>query len=179
MIINHWHRMAQLYLNDELKIDEIVKTYMICGAVQMYSNPGDSFNFTYNVFRQSKMNDLMVFTLLKNRDDPKTPISYSEIGEILHMSSKVVGISVRRLAKSGSIKKEDYGTAGAFYKIVEPSRVKIPTWLSEFTKALLEIHVNDQLAMQAHEEMSKIEFSRGVEALMHDVSRKFTGKSKD
>jgi DNA-binding transcriptional ArsR family regulator len=124
------------------------------------------------VIDNSNLYDALVFGLLR-RQPSETPISYSELADLLSLTPRVIGSSVNRLIKDKIVTKQERGRLGAVY-VVYPERYKpLPTWIIEFTAALIELHNNPDLKKEVVGEVEQTQFFRGFEQLKRELRQKF------
>lgn len=168
----YWHRLAQLFLNRELSLQEIGKALIIVTAVGMIEDRQDAIRIGFNVLDNSELHDALVFGLIHGQRNGN-PIAFTDMAKLLNVSDRVIGASVGRLVASGRIAKEDRGRAGSVYTIQPNQPAQIPVWILKFTEALAELNDDPKLKAQVVAECESIGFMRGMQVLKDELRSKF------
>jgi predicted transcriptional regulator len=164
MEITHWHRNAQLYLNGELTMPEIVKLWIINTAIGIIED--DTPFVGYNVLDNSELHDGLTVSLISHFPKGES-ISYTEIGKLLGYHPNTIANAVKRLVEKGYISKEEQGRAGTYYTVHTLPR--LPLWMTEFTRALVQLYTDADLKERVVVEVQNIGFKRGLEALQAEI----------
>lgn len=178
MEITYWHRLVQLYHEDELDLAEIAKVWIINTAIGVIEDNPDMLKVGINVLDNSQINEALVYSVIAHLPDDQL-VSYPEIGRMLSLHPQTVGRAVKSLIAEGVLSKEDYGASGSGYTILE--QPTYPKWIQHFAGAIVELHYDDELREAVAKECENIHFSRGMEVLKEELRKKFyrRKKSKD
>lgn len=125
-----------------------------------------------NILDNSALLDAIVVALLLRQPTDKS-ISYAEMASLLNTTQRTIGLSVNRLVAKDLIAKDDHGRLGTFYVVKQHGGLKLPAWIQDFTAALIELNNDADLKKQVREEISGIEFKRGLQVLQEELRDKF------
>jgi biotin operon repressor len=96
----------------------------------------------------------------------KRNFSQPEIAKITGSSPKTVWFSLKRLEKAGHVEKRNQ-----HYRLVKPLP-KMPIWITEFTKAAVELYEDTELGEAVHEDMKDIHLIYGWRAIAEELKTK-------
>lgn len=183
--ITHWHKMAHLYLQDELSIGEIVKFCIIAESIDLIDKHKDEedkdlssfkWHVGYNVFDHSDLNDALVFGAIQNLE-PRRKLIYDDLAKILNLTRRIIGLAINRLVENGYLTKEDFGTSGAAYYKTEKLLI-LPMWVENFTEALVQLNEDKALNDAVTEALKEVGFKRGLQVLQDEIRAKFYRRKK-
>lgn len=171
--ITYWHRYAELFLRRELDLAEIVKIWYINTVTGVIPSDVPPMGIGID---NSELNDALVIGLILNTPDD-VALTYSDMAEILGFHANTAANVVKRLASNGKITRHEQGRSGSTYKV--NGKPKIPAWITEFTRALIELRTRPELKAQVQQECANITFRRGFEVIRDELSEKFNPRKKD
>ena len=170
MDITIWHRQARLYQNNELELADIVKQWIINTALHVIEDDVPFSQVGYNVLDNTRLHEVLFVGLIAAMPSGQG-MSQTEMGEILGLNLRIVNGTVKRLVERGVIEKAGFGPAGYNYEIIDAP--PIPRWIYEFTKALYELHTDEELRARVAAECDHIGFKRGFDALKEEIRQKY------
>ena len=180
--INHWHKLAYLYQDQELTLAEITQACVIFTTVGFFGDDLSIDDIGVNVFDNTQLNDALIYGILMAWNKDKA-ISYKHIGVMLLMHANTIGRAIKRLKKRNYFDKSDYGSAGSLYTLTEfddddPASPSLPKWIYLFTQALVELDQDEQLHAGVAEACEQIEFARGMKVFQMELREKFYRRDK-
>jgi len=165
----HWHHMAYLYKTNGLELAEIIKVYVIITSIGLIEDKEADRGIGINVFDNSELHMALVYGVIRNLPDD-SPVAYSTIGDMLLLHRNTIGRAINKLVDDEILSKEDFRPAGSLYEILEV--LKYPKWLFEFTRALVEIQLDEDIHSAAAEYCKDVSFQRGWDVLKRELKEK-------
>lgn len=171
----YWYILARLYQNKDLELAEVAKVLIINTSIGLIEDKKTFQRVGINVLDNSQIHSALVFGVIYHQP-LGTLISYPEIGKLLLLHGRTVGIAVKKLIADGNISKEDFGASGSTYTILEVPNY--PRWVLLFTQAIVELSQNAALEAEINAECEEIQFKRGMETLKEELREKFYRRKK-
>lgn len=172
-----WQRLACLYLKKELELTEIVKASIIFSAGGFLGDVRNVKDIGVNVFDHSDLNSALIYGILYSlQEADEELVSYTKISKIISLHPQTIGKAVNRLIKENTISREDFGSSGSRYVIIEKPNYAI--WIFQFTNALVALWLDEKLREEIEKEVEHVEFQRGMDVLKRELREKFYRPSK-
>jgi len=178
---NHWYRLAELYLTDRMELPELVKLCVINSALGVIRTNEKAKRVGVNVISRANLVDALVLGVIFHHTQrfPNTLIKYDEIGQILHYSRRTVALAGKRLLDTKRVKRVTYTGDGSQYVPFDQEPKELPYWVLDFTQALLELHLDNDLREKIKKECEPIEFYRGTQVLKLEIKEFFYPDEKN
>lgn len=167
-----WQRLAYLYLRGEVELAEISKAAIIFSAAGFFGDSKNVQDIGINVLDNSDFNSGLVYSVLYSlQKTDQELMSYSKLGNILSLHSQTVGKAVNRLIDAKVISREDFGSSGSRYAILE--KRTYANWIFQFTDALVALWLDENLREEIAKETEHVQFQRGMDILKRELREKF------
>ncbi|MFQ3672844.1 MAG: winged helix-turn-helix transcriptional regulator, partial [Aggregatilineales bacterium] len=158
--INYWHRQVYIYQKGWVTLADVVRQWAFNSIIGLLDAEKRSF-VGYGLDNSPIYDSLIVGVLQTKRN-----FSQPEIAKITGSSPKTVWLSLKRLEEAGFVEKKHQR-----YRLIKPLR-DMPIWITEFTKAAVELYEDAELAEAVHEDMSKYRLVQGWKAIAEELKSK-------
>lgn len=158
--ISYWHRQVYMYQKGWVTLADVVRQWAFNTIIGML-DPKNR-NFVGYGLDNAPIYDAFVAGVLQT----KRNFSQPEIAKITGSSPKTVWLSLKRLEKAGFVEKRNQ-----HYRLIKPLP-RMPIWITEFTKAAVELYEDAELAEAVHQDMKDVKLIYGWQAIAQELKTK-------
>lgn len=163
------HRQVVLYQTKRVSLADVIRQWAFNSVIGLLGMSENDRSFLDYGIDNAPIYDAFVAGLLMTRAN----LSQAEMADMLGINPRTVYHSLKRLESRGLIVKSTQR-----YKIVGKAN-HVPTWVVQFTQAMVDLHEDPELRAQAIEEMKDVQFLYHWKAIAHEIKNKlYSSRSK-
>lgn len=164
------HRQVILYQTGRVSLADVIRQWAFNSVIGLMGMNERDRSFLGYGLDNSPIYDAFVAGLLLTRAN----LSQAEMAELLGINPRTVYHSLKRLEARGLIVKSSQR-----YKLIGKGE-HVPTWVVQFTQAMVDLHEDPELRAQAIKDMEKVQFLYHWRAIASEIKNKlYSSRTKD